>query len=95
MEIAAALRSDWVAPLLALALTHARRDELPQALSSFRRALRVDPKRVVSHASSAARGLLEEALGFDLRLAPIDLRLALEQRLSAITAQRAISTRPT
>lgn len=41
-EAAAALRPDWLAPVLALALLYARRGETPQALAAFRRAVDID-----------------------------------------------------
>lgn len=110
LEAAAALRPDWVAPVLALAVFAARRGELAQALPAFRRALGIDRSAVERNAAAArlmaetflrraeamardgreeiARGLLEEALAFDLRKAPSALRFALEQRQQAIEAKQ-------
>jgi HEAT repeat protein len=106
LEAAAALRPDWVAPVLSVALAYGRRNESAQALASFRRALDIDRGAVENHGAAAAmlayvflrradamardgradiaRGLLEEALSFDLRRAPSDLRFAIEQRLQAL-----------
>jgi tetratricopeptide (TPR) repeat protein len=106
LEAAAALRPDWPAPVVALAMHHARRRDNAQALASFRRALGIDRGAVEDNAGAArmlahaflrraetvqrdgradiARGLLEEALTLDLRMAPSDLRFALEQRLTAL-----------
>jgi tetratricopeptide (TPR) repeat protein len=103
LEAAAALRPDWPAPVVTLAMFYARKKESAQALASFRRALSIDARAVEQHGAPArmlahtflrraeavqrdgrddiARGLLEEALTLDLRRAPNDLRLALEQRL--------------
>jgi HEAT repeat protein len=106
LETAAALRPDWHAPVLSLAMSHARRKENAQALAAFRRVLGIDRNavednpaavRMLAHAflrraqaveqegrDDIARGLLEEALGLDLRKAPSDLRFAIEQRLHAL-----------
>jgi hypothetical protein len=110
LETAAALRPEWVAPVLALAVDAARRSELAQALPAFRRALGIDRSAVERSTTAArlmaetflrradamardgreeiARGLLEEALAFDLRKAPGPLRFALEQRQQAIEAKQ-------
>jgi HEAT repeat protein len=106
LEAAAALRPDWVAPVLAVAMAYGRRNESALALSSFRRALEIDRGAVENHGAAAsmlayvflrraeamardgradiARGLLEEALSFDLRRAPSDVRFAIEQRRQAL-----------
>jgi len=106
LEAAAALRPDWVAPVLGVALAYARRNESAQAVASFRRALEIDRGAVENNGAAAgmlahvflrraeavardgradiARGLLEEALSFDLRRAPSDLRFAIEQRLQVL-----------
>ncbi len=106
LEVAAALRPDWVAPVLGVALAYGRRNENAQALASFRRALEIDRGAVENNSAAAgmlahvflrraeavardgradiARGLLEEALSFDLRRAPSDLRFAIEQRLQVL-----------
>lgn len=110
-EAAAALRTDWAAPVLGVAMAYARRKEHAQALASFRRALEIDRRAVENNATAArllakaflrraeamarsgrediARGLLEEALSIDLRMAPSDLRFAIEQRLHALRIERA------
>ncbi|HMI93148.1 MAG TPA: hypothetical protein VK509_17375, partial [Polyangiales bacterium] len=110
LEAAAALRPDWVAPVLALAVFAARRSELAQALPAFRRVLGIDRTAIErSHTAARlmaqtflrraeamardgrdeiARGLLEEALAFDLRKAPSALRFALEQRQQALEAKQ-------
>ncbi|HKP56991.1 MAG TPA: hypothetical protein VJV78_09735 [Polyangiales bacterium] len=41
-EAAAALRPEWIAPVLALALLYARSGQIPQALAAFRRAVDID-----------------------------------------------------
>jgi hypothetical protein len=106
LEAAAALRPDWPAPVLTLAMHYARHRDNAQALAGFRRALGIDRGAVEDNAGAArmlahtflrradsvqrdgrddiARGLLEEALTLDLRMAPSDLRFALEQRLHTL-----------
>jgi hypothetical protein len=106
LEAAAALRPDWPAPVLALAMHYARHRDNAQALAGFRRVLGIDRSSVEDNAGAArmlahaflrraesvqrdgrddiARGLLEEALTLDLRMAPSDLRFAIEQRLLAL-----------
>ncbi|MDH5674935.1 MAG: hypothetical protein OEZ06_22590 [Myxococcales bacterium] len=49
-EAAAALRPDWAAPVVAAALANARREQYPQALAHFRRALEIDHRAVEEHA---------------------------------------------
>jgi tetratricopeptide (TPR) repeat protein len=104
-EAAAALRPGWMPPVLALALLHARLNDVAQALAAFRRALDID--RAVLEADSTsitalakaflrraeameregrldiARGLIEEALSYDLRRANAEVRLALGERREA------------
>lgn len=104
-EAAAALRPGWLAPVLALALLHARRRDVAAALSAFRRALDIDRAALEAdeHAISVlamtflrraqaveregrlliARGLVEEALSYDLRRASAQVRLALSERREA------------
>jgi HEAT repeat protein len=53
LEAASALRPDWVAPVLSVAMAYARRDESAQALASFRRALGIDQKAVENHRAPA------------------------------------------
>lgn len=53
LEAAAALRPDWVAPVLSVAMSYARRGESAQALASFRRALGIDQRAVENHRASA------------------------------------------
>ena len=107
-EIAAALRPSWLAPVLALALLHARRRELASALSAFRRALDIDraaleaDERAISLLAMTylrraeaveregriliARGLVDEALSYDLRRASAQARMALSERREAHNA---------
>jgi tetratricopeptide (TPR) repeat protein len=58
-ETAAALRPDWVTPVLEVAMLLARGGESAQALASFRRALGLDRSAV--EASAPAVGLLAQA----------------------------------
>jgi tetratricopeptide (TPR) repeat protein len=110
-EQAAALRADWAAPVVGVAIAYSQRNEIAQALASFRRALAIERSAVENNGAAArmlaqaflrraeamardgrediARGLLEEALSFDLRRAPSDLRFAIEQRLHALKVQSA------
>jgi len=107
-EAAAALRPGWLAPVLALAFLHARRRDVPAALSAFRRALDIDraaleaDERAINLLAMTflrraeaveregrvwiARGLVEEALSYDLRRASAQTRLALSERREAHTA---------
>lgn len=55
-EAAAALQPDWVAPVLAVAMAHARGNHTPQALAGFRRALGID-HAVVENDAHAMRML--------------------------------------
>lgn len=104
-EAAATLRPGWLAPVLALALLHARRRDVAAALSAFRRALDIDraaleaDERAISVLAMTflrraqaveregrlliARGLVEEALSYDLRRASAQVRLALSERREA------------
>jgi hypothetical protein len=54
-EAAAALRPEWIAPVLALALLYARLGQIPQALAAFRRAVDIDRYQLESdgHAITA------------------------------------------
>ncbi|MEY4575360.1 MAG: hypothetical protein RL701_63, partial [Pseudomonadota bacterium] len=110
-EAAAALRPGWLAPVLAVALLHARRRDVAAALSAFRRALDIDRAALEAdeHAISVlamtflrraeaveregrvliARGLVEEALSYDLRRASTQARLALSERRDAHAAGQA------
>jgi tetratricopeptide (TPR) repeat protein len=49
-EAAAALQPDWAAPVLAVAMAYARKQESPQALGGFRRALGIDHVAVENNA---------------------------------------------
>ena len=104
-EAAAVLRPGWMPPVLALAMLHARSQDVAQALAAFRRALDIDRAMVEvdAHAVTAlakaflrraeameregrldiARGLIEEALSYDLRRARAEIRLALTERRDA------------
>jgi len=48
-EQAAALRPDWVVPVLCVAMVHAHREDHAQALAAFRRALEIDRDHVEHH----------------------------------------------
>jgi hypothetical protein len=108
-EAAAALRPDWMPPVLALALLHVRNRNVAPALAAFRRALDIDRAELENdaHAISAlaktflrraeameregrldiARGLIEEALSYDLRQSNAEVRLALSERREAHRAR--------
>ena len=60
-EMAAALRPGWVTPVLQVALTQARHQQVAQALASFRRAIELDRERVESH-HTAVRHLAQTFL---------------------------------
>lgn len=60
-EIAAALRPQWVAPVLAVALTQSRRGNYAQALATFRRALEINRDEVEEH-YTAVRHLAQSFL---------------------------------
>ncbi len=60
-EAAAALRPDWVAPVLQAANIYARRKESSQALSAFRRALEID-RDAVEDSPGAVRLLAQSFL---------------------------------
>jgi HEAT repeat protein len=109
-EAAAALRSGWLAPVLALALLHVHRQAVAPALAAFRRALDIDraslerdPNAISALAKTflrraeameregrldIARGLVEEALSYDLRRADPEVRLALGERREAHRARQ-------
>ena len=51
LEAAAALRPDWSAPVIRVAMAYARRNESAQALASFRRVLGIDRGAVENHSA--------------------------------------------
>jgi tetratricopeptide (TPR) repeat protein len=53
LEAASALRPDWAAPIVTVAMVHARTGQHAQALAGFRRALEID-RAAVEKSSSAA-----------------------------------------
>ena len=105
LEAAAALRPGWLAPVVELALLHARLRDVALALATFRRALDIDRAALEADAHAItvlamtflrrteaveregrldiARGLVEEALAYDLRKASPQARLALSERREA------------
>lgn len=104
-EAAAALRTGWLPPVLALALLQARVRDVASALAAFRRALDIDraalegDSRAINTLAMTflrrteaveregrldiARGLVEEALSYDLRRASARARLGLSERREA------------
>ena len=100
-ESAAVHRGGWAAPLIAIAMTFARRGQHALALPAFRRAIEIDRTRIERNPIFArtlascflrraeqveregrddvARGLVVEALTFDLRWAPSAVRFELER----------------
>ena len=100
-ESAAVHRDKWAPPLIAIAMTFARKGQHALALPAFRRAINIDRMRIernpiyaraIAHCflrraeqveqegrEDVARGLVGEALTFDLRWAPSAVRVELQR----------------
>lgn len=91
-EAAAALRPEWNAPVLALALLYARNGQIPQALAAFRRAVDIDRSELESdgHAITAlAQTFLRRAEAME-REGRLDIARSLVEEVLGYDLRKAV-----
>jgi hypothetical protein len=92
-EAAAALRPEWMAPVLALALLYARSGQIPQALAAFRRAVDIDRYQLEadSHAITAlAQTFLRRAEAME-REGRLDIARSLVEEVLSYDLRKAVA----